>query len=178
MHGPRLKIWILVVLVAFVLAFCLFVFNRAGENKVSSLATRSVPVFTEPVGARADTEALPLVLVGDVSIPVEVRQTPAELQKGLSGRPHLDANEGMFFVFKTKARHNFWMPDMNFPIDIVWITGGKVVDIDHNVTNVFDPKQPVYYQPVVPVDYVLEVNAGFMKKNNLTVGSPVKLLNI
>jgi uncharacterized membrane protein (UPF0127 family) len=84
----------------------------------------------------------------------------------------------MFFVFKTKAKHGFWMPDMNFPIDIVWITDGRIVGISADVSNNFNPLDPVYYYPPVPVEYVLEVNAGFMARHGLEVGSSVELINI
>jgi hypothetical protein len=117
-------------------------------------------------------------LIGEVIIPVEIRRTPAELSAGLSGRLGLPPNQGMLFIFKRKDYHSFWMPDMNFPIDIIWITGGKIVGIHDNVSNDFDPKNPVYYHPPQPVEYVLEVNAGFMEKNNLTVGDVVIFQNI
>ncbi len=118
------------------------------------------------------------IVVGPVSIPVEIRDTPEGRKQGLSGRESLPADEGMLFVFPTKDTQQFWMPDMHFPIDIVWITGGKVVGIEANVSNKFDSDNPVYYSSPEPVDYVLEVNAGFMARHNLKVGEAVDLNNI
>ena len=116
-----------------------------------------------------------IVTIAGLSIPVEVRRTPAELQKGLSGRPSLDSDTGMLFVFKTKALHPFWMPDMNFPIDIVWITDGAVVGVNKRVSNEFNSDHPVFYKPPVPVDYVLEVNSGFLDQHKLRVGDKVNI---
>ncbi len=122
--------------------------------------------------------ATPAVIINGLKIPVEVRRTPAEHEAGLSGRAELPAGTGMLFVFNRLAYHRFWMPDMNFPIDIVWIEGGRVVGIAPEASNDFDPRNPVYYRPPAPVEYVLEVNAGFMSKHSLGPGDEVTFDNI
>ncbi len=115
------------------------------------------------------------ITVGDVLIPVDVSDTDKLREKGLSGRLSLAPNEGMFFIFPKAYRYSFWMPDMHFPIDMVWIIDGKIVDITANVSNEFDPRNPIYYRPKVPVKYVLEVNAGFMERHGLGIGDSVNL---
>lgn len=115
------------------------------------------------------------VTVDDVIIPVDISDTDRLREKGLSGRLSLAPNEGMFFIFPKEHRYSFWMPDMHFPIDMVWITDGKIVDITANVSNEFDPHNPKYYRPKVPVKYVLEVNAGFMERHGLGIGDSVNL---
>ena len=70
------------------------------------------------------------------------------------------------------------MPDMNFPIDIIWINGDKVVGITKNVSNEFDPANPVFYMPPKPAQYVLEVNAGFAESRNINIGDEAVLNNI
>lgn len=113
------------------------------------------------------------VRIGSVEIPVEVARTPAEAQKGLSGRASLDTRGGMLFIFPIAAKHSFWMPDMHFPIDIIWINDGMVVDVSENVSNEFDPNSPIFYTPSVPAQYVLEVNAGFALSRGIKIGDPV-----
>lgn len=120
----------------------------------------------------------PLVRINDVSIPVELATSTEAVTKGLSGRPSLDEDAGMLFVFDFPYRYRFWMPEMNFPLDMIWIENGRVADITENATNNFDPLAPVFYQPNVPVHYVLEVNAGFAKKHNLKIDDQVTLINI
>lgn len=95
------------------------------------------------------------------------------MQKGLSGRSALGADRGMLFIFSRAGMYRFWMPDMHFPIDILWIDNGKVIDADENVSPKFDPLRPVFYTPSRPVRYVLEVNAGFMKRHTIRIGDPV-----
>lgn len=115
------------------------------------------------------------VAIGSTYIPVEVVFSDISMQKGLSGRTSLEENSGMLFMFIEPAIHRFWMPDMHFPIDIIWIDRGQVLDISANVSNDFDPQNPKYYSPKEKVRYVLEVNAGFAEKHNIKIGDPVLL---
>lgn len=119
-------------------------------------------------------ETSPTVTVGKTIIPVEIRRTPEELQKGLSGRASLDAKSGMIFIFDKSAKYRFWMPDMHFSIDIIWIDENKkIVGIHENVSTEFDPEDPKFYIAPKPAKYVLEVNAGFSKKNGIGVGNEI-----
>ena len=52
---------------------------------------------------------------------VEVADTLNEREKGLSGKQSLEINKGMLFIFEKETLSGFWMKDMNFPIDIIWI---------------------------------------------------------
>lgn len=97
---------------------------------------------------------------------VEVAETEEKRTRGLSGREKLLDIEGMLFVFETPARHTFWMKDMKFDLDIIWINNKKIVDITENVSH---NNQQVIYSPKVPVNMVLEVNAGFVKKNEIKI---------
>jgi len=120
----------------------------------------------------------PYVRIGSVEIPVELAIDAAAQQKGLSGRPSLDPNNGILFIFSRPAIYTFWMRYMNFPIDIIWINDDKVIDISANVSNDFDPKNPTFYEPVAPAQYVLEVNANFAEKENIKIGDSVSFINI
>ncbi|MEK7554540.1 MAG: DUF192 domain-containing protein [Patescibacteria group bacterium] len=117
--------------------------------------------------------APPYVDLGVLRVPVDIADDASEITKGLSGRESLSQDRGMLFVFANPDRYRFWMPDMHFPIDIIWIEEGKVVGIAENVSNEFDPVDPEFYLPPVPVRYVLEVNAGFSKKHGITTNIPV-----
>ena len=89
----------------------------------------------------------PLVTINKLEIPVEVMRTEAEVQKGLSGRPYLDQDKGMLFIFAKSDIYRFWMPDMHFPIDIIWINNNQVVDISKNVPIDFNLANPKFYSP-------------------------------
>jgi len=111
---------------------------------------------------------VPTIQIGDATLRIEVVDTPELQEKGLSGRVSLEKNQGMLFVFEKPGRYGFWMQDMNFAIDIIWIgQDKKVVEI----MNTIEPKTfpEVFYSKGV-VQYVLEVNAGWSEKNHLQPG--------
>jgi hypothetical protein len=106
------------------------------------------------------------------AVKVELAETLEEQSLGLSGRYDLPEGEGMLFIFKTSGEHPFWMKEMNFPIDIIWIAeDGRVVYIKDSAT----PESfPEVYKPNEVAKYVLEVRAGFATENNLKVGDGVE----
>jgi uncharacterized membrane protein (UPF0127 family) len=113
------------------------------------------------------------ILVHETVIRAEVAATGSTRKNGLSGRQSLGAGEGMLFLFPLADRYPFWMIDMEFPIDIIWIRGRTVVDIAANVpppipgTTVAD--LPLYF-PRLPADKVLEISAGAAKRAGIKIG--------
>jgi uncharacterized membrane protein (UPF0127 family) len=105
---------------------------------------------------------------------VEVVDTAASRELGLSGRPSMNDDEGMLFVFDVPGRYGFWMKDMLFPIDMVWINGnGIVVSIERNVTPESYPKA---YINQSDASYVLELGAGRAEVFGLYMGSKIKIV--
>ncbi len=105
---------------------------------------------------------------------IQVAESIDEQKKGLSGRTTLGVNEGMLFIFNTKLIPNFWMKDMLMSIDIIWISDNKIVDLSSELVPESYPDNS--YSPQYPVNSVLEVNAGFIKKNNLKVGDMLDIV--
>ncbi len=109
---------------------------------------------------------------------VEVATTPAQRQQGLSDRSEMADNQGMLFDFGSNPSSTpFWMKDMKFDLDFIWITDGKVVGITANAfaSQLPDNNLPLYYPPE-PINQILEVNAGWAKKNNIAVGDDAQLI--
>src|SRR5216683_4936930 len=73
------------------------------------------------------------VTIDNRTFSVEVATTSAQQQLGLSGRGGLAQDQGMLFIFKTADRYPFWMKDMKFPLDIIFINNNKIVQIFQNV---------------------------------------------
>ncbi len=123
----------------------------------------------------------PQIKVGNTSLYVDIAKTDQEKTKGLSGRKSLQDNEGMLFVFENKIQPSFWMIDMLIPLDIIWISDGKIVYINENVPTPVpetpNSQLPLYYPPT-GINYVLEVNAGFSEKHGIEVGDSVDLSGI
>jgi uncharacterized protein len=102
---------------------------------------------------------------------VEVVQTPEQLRKGLSDRPYLAPRNGMLFIFSTVGVQSMWMPNMNFPLDIVWIDSNKTVTkIEENVKPCSGNHNCRSYSSDYPVKYAIELNANDAKRIGLRVG--------
>lgn len=116
------------------------------------------------------------VKINNTEIEVEIADTPEKRTKGLSNRNSLDQNKGMLFVFPKGSNVTFWMKDMKFDIDIIWIKDSKIIKIDKNAkapkAGTPDNKLTLYKSDQ-PIDYVLEVNSGFVEKNKIEVGQTV-----
>ena len=70
---------------------------------------------------------LPIITINGTPINVVLAETPAERVRGLSGRETLPQNEGMLFLFENTDYHAFWMKNMRFPIDIIWMDDDRVI---------------------------------------------------
>ena len=107
-------------------------------------------------------------IIGKQAITVALATTPAEQEQGLSDTKQLNFDQGMLFVFNPPTMPAFWMKDMNYPLDIIWIDQDKkVIGVSANL----DPKTyPQTFSPSDPIEYVLEVSSGFYKTNNIQVG--------
>ena len=128
---------------------------------------RSEPAApAEPAAPRAR------VTIGVYVIDAEVADTPARKQRGLSGRPSLADGQGMLFPYTEPGLHAFWMPDMHFDIDILWIRAGRIVDVAADVSK--DDARAVY-RPSEPADLVLELPAGTAKRRGFRVGDAVQV---
>jgi len=108
-------------------------------------------------------------------IRAEVADTPARRKQGLSGRTGLGEGTGLLFPYARADRHGFWMYDMHFDIDIVWIRDGRVVDISHRVPKPDPGARPATAQPRELADTVLEVPAGFALAHGWRAGDRVSL---
>lgn len=113
-----------------------------------------------------------------VTVNVEIARTPAEQAKGAIGRPSLGERDGILFAYDRSDRYAIWMKGMNFPLDMLWIENGRVVDIGRDLPPVPagtpDASIP-RWRPDNPARYILAVNAGFAKRHGIEVGTPVQL---
>lgn len=119
------------------------------------------------------------IKIGEVLINVEIAETQSARTNGLSGREQLATFSGMLFVFDSSKKYQFWMKGMKFPIDMIFINDGKVVDFLTEVPvakkDTSDADLP-RYQPTVPIDMLLETNAGFIQNNNILKGETIYLI--
>jgi len=161
MYRSKTAVWIgAAVLIVFFAAISVFIDFRSGRS--SSVKN--------------------IVRVGQAEFDVEVALTDKERAQGLSGRAYLPQSSGMLFIFDLADKHSFWMKDMKFPLDIIWIRSenfrARVVGFHENVMPEPSRKSSelTLYYPQEPVNWVLEVNAGAISKHSIKVGDSVEWL--
>ncbi len=110
--------------------------------------------------------------INDRIIQVEIADNPRSWYEGLSGRDRLCATCGMLFAFPELGIKTFVMRKMKIPLDIIWISDNIVVKVDKNLPpEGANPQKK--YSSFAPVNYVLEVNAGFCDKYGIGDGDKV-----
>ncbi|MEX0920204.1 MAG: DUF192 domain-containing protein [Candidatus Pacearchaeota archaeon] len=106
---------------------------------------------------------------------VEIAETPEERRIGLSEHESLGEDEGMFFIFEEETRSGFWMKDMDFPIDIMWIDSDfEIIGIEENLQPCNAGNCPVVY-PEEKIKYALEISSGLSDFYNFKEGDSVGL---
>ena len=113
--------------------------------------------------------------INDTLLDVEISADALSRARGLSGREDLCENCGMVFVFGEQAKHSFWMKDMNFPLDIIYIQKDKIVEIFEKVQIFDDTNEFTEIFPNQNADKVLELNAGWCEAHNVQVGDKIEL---
>lgn len=102
-----------------------------------------------------------VVMVGSLRYSVTLAVTPSAWEQGLSGHALLPADEGMLFLFPSSSIRSFWMKDMNFPLDIVWIDKDwRVVGVVHHATPASYPETFASPSPVVRVLEISSIGDG------------------
>ena len=150
----------------FLLIAVLLIFGK-GFSTISYLEfQRSPQVEKDTIAVTAKT----------LPIEAKVVTSPGDRKKGLSGQNSLPLGQGMLFVFENKGLYGFWMKDMKFAIDIIWLDENKkIVDIAQMAS--LEPgkkdKELTIYKPRADALYVLEINAGLSSLHNLQIGDKV-----
>ena len=107
-------------------------------------------------------------------ISVEVADTVEKRSLGLGKRSGLENGWGMLFVFEKRKQHGFWMKDMEFPLDIIWLDNHRIAYILRNVQPAKSGVIPLVMTPPVAGNFVLEIDAGRADELKLQVGQRLK----
>lgn len=108
-----------------------------------------------------------LFLPDGTAITVELAVTPEERQQGLMFRDRINLDQGMLFLFERDGKHSFWMKNMKFAIDILWLDRDKrIIHMEKDVPPCQSEDCPSY-APDLPARYVLELAAGSVDRLNI-----------
>ena len=117
----------------------------------------------------------PTARINNRTFNLYIAKSDKDRQIGLSKYNKIADNWGMVFQFGKADYYPFWMKEMKFPIDIIYVKDGKIVTIHQNVNPPQENQGLTIYNPESPADTVIEVNAGLSKKYNLKTGDRVSL---
>lgn len=132
-------------------------------------------VFYSLFGGKSAPAKAATLMMGNVIFRVEIADTQELRARGLSGRDSLDDDAGMFFIFSQPGIYSFWMKDMKFNLDFVWISGDQIVGFTEHATAPIDQHLSHVHDPSQPVDRVLEIGDGAIAAYGLKIGDRVIL---
>jgi hypothetical protein len=107
-----------------------------------------------------------------VRLNIEIAESDYETQTGLMYRKGMEDNQGMLFIFPDEAMHSFYMKNTQFPLDLIFIKADSTIGSIQENTKPYDEQG---LSSKVPVQFVLEVNAGLSEKWDLGIGDKVAI---
>jgi uncharacterized membrane protein (UPF0127 family) len=144
--------------------------SRVIYNKKIFIAVASMIIMSFSFwGCQQDYEQKS-IKINNQKIIVDIADTEQKRKLGLGNRESLCNDCGMFFVFDDIKPRTFWMKNMNFDIDIIWIRGNVVVEISENISHKMQEKE-IYSKE--SVNGVLELPAGSAQKFGISIGNSI-----
>ena len=109
------------------------------------------------------------------ALETEVADTPEKLLFGLAFRETLPANRGMLYIFESTGQNHIWTKEYRFPVDMMWIDESHhIVGLKENVAPCLEADCPKYSSSPESVRYAIQTEAGFIKREGITVGLELK----
>ena len=111
----------------------------------------------------------------EVLFHVALARSPEELQRGLMFQKTLPINDGMLLIFPHSERQHLWMKNTFIPLDMIHINREKqIVGIVENARP-HDKRPRGVGEPAL---YVLEINAGLVRRKGINKQWNVRFIGI
>jgi uncharacterized protein len=153
-----------------------------GDAHMKGKKATSNALKAEVIGAMPESnENLPIsgtiTTASGATIQVRVAETQKQRGIGLSNLEMLPKDQGMLFLFEKTGLYQFWMKDMNFPIDIIWLRAAAegYYGVVHVASDVSPDSYPNLIDPKTDADAVLEVSAGVAKELGILPGTVIQI---
>ena len=150
----------------------------------ATLVPSATPTIAASAPENPSLASLPrgVITLGAGTFKIWIAETQATRAQGLSDQPSLPRDWGMWFDRESTGGASFWMKNMHFPLDMLWLDESfQIVHVTHNaeVPEAETPDAELSrYHPSVPVRYVLEVNAGLAQELGLQEGIMVEMVRL
>ena len=159
---------ILIILVLAIITMVVYFIVSKKRGSQNFATGESAPTFTKEgeliflATAESDTLAV---------IDIEIADNNRKTAQGLMYRSSMPESAGMLFLMPREERQGFWMKNTYIPLDMIFVNADmQIVTIHSNTT----PMKESSYFSTAPALYVVEVNAGFCRKNNINEGDIIK----
>jgi uncharacterized membrane protein (UPF0127 family) len=145
-----------------------------GPAAATVVLAPQAPARAIPVQAAAADEFVAVLetATGPHRFAIEIADTPDERAQGLMFRETMAADAGMLFDYGFDQQGvAFWMKNTPLPLDMIFIRS------DGTITQIAADTTPFSLEPVpsvLPVRFVLEVNAGTAKRLGLKPGDRLR----
>ena len=146
--------------------------NRIVMMVLLAILLMSLSLF---LGERKESSVIVVQFPSGVELEAEVADTPEKLLFGLAFRDGLPPNGGMIYIFEENGLHRVQTREYRFPIDVIW------VDESHHVVHMLERVEPctkdpcpMYGPPPEDARYVIQAEAGFLKKSGVLEDDELK----
>lgn len=143
--------------------------NTKPVKPIETIQTQQVDSVSKPIfrkdGELRFLEAKTLRVISTIDI--EVADDDQEREQGLMYRDTMAENQGMLFMMGREEEQAFWMKNTILSLDIIY------VNFDKQIVSIHPDTKPYSLDQIVsggPASFVVEVNAGYAKKQGLKVG--------
>jgi uncharacterized membrane protein (UPF0127 family) len=168
-------------IIIFVFFILIFFFVLKYKNfSYQILNQKNISNFTNKLGHKFRTINFDhKIKINNTIFDANFANTEILRNKGFSDVKEINENQAILFIFDQPSMQTFWMKDMNFDLDILWIDeNNKIIKIDKNISkNSYNKNNPalseILHSPA-PVKYVLEIKAGVSEKNKINIGDEIK----
>ncbi|MCJ8051913.1 DUF192 domain-containing protein [Shinella curvata] len=147
-----------------------FGFARLVSALLALFLCLSLPAFAQE---KFDIQPLTIVTKDGKShaFAVELAVTPRQREQGLMNRQEMADDKGMLFAFGETRQVFMWMKNTYIPLDMLFIgKDGKVRAIKENA----EPLSEAIIDSQGPIDYVLELTGGTVKRLGIRSGNRVQ----
>jgi uncharacterized membrane protein (UPF0127 family) len=147
--------------------------KRSGRSVASCILLIFLLITSRSAGAQ-EKDVVRIYFPSGEFVVAELALSGEQRAKGLMFRDDIAANRGMLFIFEDEAIHSFWMRNVKFPIDILWLDREKrIVHMAKQVPPCKRDPCPTY-SPVRPSVYVLELRAGRSEQLGIRIGDRIE----
>ena len=162
----------LIVLVVFLGITVIVWISFSGGGKPGAFENRRVSTTTNS-NQPPESKQFMYLKTGGRCVELKIAQSGKQRRIGLSNHKRLAKDSGMIFLYEKAGRYGFWMKDMDFAIDIIWLTeDNRVVGLKREARPESFPKM---FRPDKSAKKVIEVVSGFTKTENINFGDRLKI---